>query len=247
MTESNNDLHLTKDELVHLLSDFFHRTLMHYALWFSEARHQLGDKKAYETLDVVWKQSMEIQMKRIAKTLNFELKDNLPAVLYDKPESDIRELLQSLAINWLANDGVWFQAIEFRHGMNEAKRCNDSCWAQFSPFEAWSVKRMLDLPEHGGLQGLKKALQLRLYAFINEQEIVEETNNSFIFRMNKCRVQDARKRKGLDDYPCKSGGLVEYTSFAETIDQRIKTTCIGCPPDKHPEEWYCAWKFSIDE
>ena len=38
-------------------------------------------------------------------------------------------------------------------------------------------------------------------------------------------------------------GLVEYTSFAEIIDNGIKTKCIGCPPDKHPDEWFCAWKF----
>ena len=54
--------------------------------------------------------------------------------------------------------------------------------------------------------------------------------------MNNCRVQSARKRKGLDDYPCKSGGLVEYTSFVEAIDPRIKTECIGCSPDAHPNE-----------
>ena len=65
--------------------------------------------------------------------------------------------------------------------------------------------------------------------------------------MNDCRVQSARKRKGLDDYPCKSGGLIEYTTFAESIDPRIKTECIGCPPDPHPDEWFCAWRFSIEE
>jgi hypothetical protein len=92
---------------------------------------------------------------------------------------------------------------------------------------------------------LKKALQFRLYAFVNEQSFAEETASSFIFRMDECRVQNARKRKGLDDYPCKSGGLVEYTTFAEAIDKRIKTKCICCPPDNHPEEYFCAWKFSI--
>jgi hypothetical protein len=142
---------------------------------------------------------------------------------------------------------VWFQAVENAYGMSEAKRCNDSCWAQFSPFEAWSVKFMLKLPENSGLEGLKKALQYRLYASINVQEIVDETPDSFVFRMVDCRVQSARKRKGLDDYPCKSGGLVEYRSFAETIDKRIQTECIGCPPDKHPKGWYCSWKFFINK
>ncbi len=65
--------------------------------------------------------------------------------------------------------------------------------------------------------------------------------------MMDCRVQSARKRKKLDDYPCKSAGLVEYTTFAETIDSRIHTECIACPPDKHPDDWYCSWRFTIKE
>ena len=97
------------------------------------------------------------------------------------------------------------------------------------------------------LDGLKKALSYRMYAFINVQSIAEETENSFVFRMNDCRVQAARKRKGLDDYPCKSGGMSEYPTFARTIDPRIRTECIGCPPDPHPDEWFCAWRFTLEE
>lgn len=136
--------------------------------------------------------------------------------------------------------------MEFEYGMNDAKRCNDSCWAQFSPFEAWSIRRILNLPEKPGLAGLKKALEYRLYNFINKQSFAEETENNFVFRMNECRVQLARKRKGLADYPCKSGGMVEYTSFAEAIDSRIKTRVIACPPDPHPENYYCSWEFYIE-
>jgi hypothetical protein len=77
------------------------------------------------------------------------------------------------------------------------------------------------------------------------QSIVEETEDSFVFQMNECRVQAARKRKGLDDYPCKSAGLVEYAYFARTIDFRIETECVGCPPDAHPDEWFCAWRFTM--
>ena len=63
--------------------------------------------------------------------------------------------------------------------------------------------------------------------------------------MDNCRVQSARMRKNLPDYPCKSAGLVEYARFAEGIDDRIQTECIGCPPDAHPESWFCAWKFTL--
>ena len=64
-----------------------------------------------------------------------------------------------------------------------------------------------------------------------------------MFRMVDCRVQSARKRKGLPDFPCKSVGLVEYEWFAKTIDPRIETRCICCPPDAHPDDVWCEWEF----
>ena len=104
---------------------------------------------------------------------------------------------------------------------------------------------MLGLGEQPGLEGLKRALAFRNYALLNEQSIHEVDEHSFIFEMNDCRVQSARKRQGLADYPCRSAGLVEFPSFAATIDPRITTQCVGCPPDPHPDTWYCAWKFTL--
>jgi hypothetical protein len=173
------------------------------------------------------------------------MKDGIPSFLLDMDADKLKLLKDRMAKNWLVTDGVWFQTVEFSKGMNDAKRCNDSCWAQFSPVEAHSIGKFLELPENPGLEGLKKALGFRIYESINSQSIVEETGDSFVFQMNRCRVQDARKRKGLDDYPCKSAGLVEYTYFASAIDKRIHTECLGCPPDSHPDEWYCAWKFTL--
>jgi hypothetical protein len=236
---------LSHEETARLSVDFLHRTMMHHAMWFAEVQHQLGREKAWEVLRTAYDRSYGIQMKRLARTLGFEMRDDIPQPLLDLAPDALKALKEAVAINWLANDGVWFQAVEFSRGMFDAKRCNDSCWVKFSPFEAWSIRRFLNLPADPGLDGLKQALRFRLYATINVQSITDETPNSFVFRMNECRVQSARKQKGLEDYPCKSGGVVEYTTFAELIDPRIRTECVGCPPDAHPDDWYCAWRFSI--
>jgi hypothetical protein len=41
--------------------------------------------------------------------------------------------------------------------------------------------------------------------------------------------------------------MVEYPFFATFIDPRIETECVACPPDAHPDEWYCSWKFTLKE
>ena len=247
MIEGTKDANnLTPKENAEFIVDLFHRITMHHVLWFTEVRHQMGEEKALEMLTKATRTSAEIQMKHLSQLLGFSMVDGIPSPLLEMEPEKLDALKTRMAKNWLVGDGVWFQTIEKAEGMNEAKRCNDSCWAHFSPFEAHSIRQLLGLPENSGLNGLKKALGFRVYACINSQSVVDETDESFVFQMNKCRVQDARKRKGLDDYPCKSAGLVEYSYFARAIDSRIKTECIGCPPDIHPPDWYCAWKFSIN-
>ena len=236
---------LSKEGKARLVLDMFHRIMVHHTLWFTEVRHQMGTERALEMLESAREKSYGIQMKRLGKVLGFEMKDGIPAPMLEMSDKELDELVGTVAVNWLANDGVWFLSVEFAHGMNDAKRCNDSCWAHFSPFEAWSIKRFLNLPPNPGLEGLKKALNFRLYGSINVQSFAEEEPESFVFQMNECRVQSARKRKGLEDYPCKTVGLVEYPYFARAVDERIETQCVGCPPDEHPDEWYCAWRFIL--
>ncbi|MDR0425469.1 MAG: DUF6125 family protein [Clostridiales Family XIII bacterium] len=233
-------------ELAVLAVDMLHRAAVHHVFWFKEVEHQMGFEKALEVMEAAYEKSRGIQLKRLGKVLGFSLTDGVPDPLLNMPEEKLRELVGAIGANWLAGDGIWFQAVESGQGMFEAKRCNDTCWAWFSPFEAWSIKRLLGLPQAAGIEGLKRALGLRMYAFINKQEIIDEGPGSILFRMNDCRVQSARKSKGMEDYPCKSAGVVEYTNFARAIDPAITTECVGCPPDGHPDEWFCAWRFSLN-
>ncbi len=156
-----------------------------------------------------------------------------------------RGMLEDAAKLWLAHDGLWFQAVEQSFGMDKAIELDKLAWERFTVIEAKRIMARHNIAPDGGLAALKLALGYRLYAYINVQDIVDETPTSFTFRMTDCRVQSARQRQQMQPFPCKEVGIVEYSLFAQTIDPRIQTECICCPPDpKHPQFW-CAWKFSI--
>jgi len=235
---------LNQNELARFVIQVFRRAILHYGMWFNEVHHQLGLEEAMHTEEEVAASIFPTITKRLSKVLDFNTQNGLPAWLVNMEKEKLIDLIDAMSVNWLANDGVWFQAVENRHDMYTSKRCNDTCWTRYSPLEATMIKSFLQLPEQSGLDGLQQALGFRLYARINEQTM-ERSGDELVFRMVKCRVQEARKRKGLPDYPCKSAGLIEYRTFARAIDPRIKTECIGCPPDEHPEAWVCAWRFYI--
>jgi hypothetical protein len=155
-------------------------------------------------------------------------------------------LLQNFAKNWLAHDGLWFQAVERRYGMETAIQFDTEAWTAFTVIEAKRIMKLHNIEPNSGLEGLKKALRYRLYAVLNKQEVQNETENSFEFYMVDCRVQAARERKNMPLFPCKSVGVEEYAGFARAIDERIKTECIACPPDEEAGKgFYCGWRFSI--
>lgn len=168
-------------------------------------------------------------------------------ILLSLSKDKLINMLEDQAKNWLAHDGLWFQAVERKYGMEKAIELDKEAWITFTQIEAKRIMRQHNLEAGGGIASLKKALQFRLYARINEQSLIEIDDNTLRFEMNDCRVQSARKRKGLDDFPCKPVGIAEYSYFAHTIDPRIRTTIISCPPDPHPEDFYCAWQFTLED
>jgi len=163
----------------------------------------------------------------------------------DLTHEELIGLLTDAAKNWLAHDGLWFRAVEDKFGMETAMELDSKAWEQFTVIEAKRIMKRLEKKPGGGIPALIEALQFRLYARINVQEVIEVSDTRCVFRMKSCRVQDARKKRGLADFPCKPVGIVEYSGFARTIDPRIETRCLTCPPDPHPSDLWCAWEFTI--
>ena len=163
------------------------------------------------------------------------------------PKEELLKLLDAYAKAWQAMDGAYFLAIEKKYGIDAAIEMDKEAWRLFSPIEAKRIMKEFDVEERGGLRALEKALGFRVYARLNEQSCEWTDDRTLQFTMNQCRVQVARGRKGLPDFPCKEVGVIEYTTFAQTIDPRIKTRCVFCPPDDHPTDAYCRWEFTLEE
>jgi hypothetical protein len=159
-------------------------------------------------------------------------------------KENLIELLNMYSKNWLAMDGVWFQSVEQKYGMDEAIEHDKNAWRHYTEIEAARIKKFLRLPERAGIEGLKRALSFRMYANINEDEITVN-QNVLIYRTLDCRVQNARKRKGMALHPCKSVGIIEYTYFAKAIDDRFVCEAVSCYPDITDSTCNCSWKFTL--
>ena len=158
---------------------------------------------------------------------------------------ELLDALKAFAKNWLAHDGCWFLAAEERLGLETAIELDAAAWKRFAVAEARRIIDLFGVGQGGGLQALRRALSLRMYALLNDQRL-EWSDGTQTLRlvMDGCRVQETRRRKGLPAFPCRPVGDVEFASFATTIDSRIVTRCVHCPPDANAGG-ACTWEFTL--
>lgn len=162
------------------------------------------------------------------------------------PKETLVALVEAYARNAIALDGVWFQAAERDAGMDTAMRYDCEAWERFGLTEARRLKALLGLGERPGLEGLAAVLPLRFQSAANESTVRRE-GDAVIYRIEACRVQCARERKGLGFHPCKEVGIVEHPAFARAVDERLTCECLSCHPDITDPTCSCAWKFTLQE
>ena len=77
---------------------------------------------------------------------------------------ELIRIIQDDAKNWLAHDGLWFQAVEQVHGMQPAIDADRAAWEKFTVVEARRIMERLGMAPGGGIPSLVEALKHRLYA-----------------------------------------------------------------------------------
>jgi hypothetical protein len=173
---------------------------------------------------------------------------DLPAesLTQEMDEFELKQAMIDASKLWLAHDGLWFQAVESKYGIDAAIDADREAWKIFTTIEAKRIMERLGIKGNGTIDDLANALRHRLYANINIMRI-QKSNNKLRMTMTDCRVQSARKRKKLDPFPCKAVGIVEYEEFAKCINPKFVTKCVYCPPDDIPDDGYCQWEFELIE
>ena len=59
-------------------------------------------------------------------------------------------------------------------------------------------------------------------------------------------VKETTESSDKYSFPLQQARNQIETEVVALIDSRIKTRCIFCPPDDHPENAFCRWEFSLE-
>jgi len=71
--------------------------------------------------------------------------------------------------------------------------------------------------------------------------------NEVIVSVPHCAPKEARIKKGMPEFSCMEMHQGEFENFARVIDEKIQVECLFAPPDPHPENLFCRWRFVISD
>ncbi len=159
--------------------------------------------------------------------------------------ANLRQYLQFFIKHYRQMDSFWYLYITEMFDEATADRLNERVWDRVAGLGARDIVKRFNIKERG-LKGFVQALRYWPWHIIVGYQI-EEKLDEVILTVPSCPTQEARLKHGLQEYACKEMHQREFVSFAKEVDARIQTKCIFAPPDEHPPEMCCKWRFYLAE
>lgn len=161
------------------------------------------------------------------------------------PKETLAKLIHMFSEHCYLVDGLWFRGVEDEFGLEAALKIDVNIWQRLSSVEAKKIKALFNLGGGGPGEVVWALNFMVLQPCFGPLEVEEKSPSEVIVTWSHCLPQEARKKQGRGEFPCKPTNQTMLENYARIIDPRVKVRCIACPPDPHPAEYWCRWQLTM--
>jgi hypothetical protein len=161
--------------------------------------------------------------------------------LMDERQKDT--FLELVLWHYKVIDGFWFLHVSEAFGQSSAETVVEKVWEDAARLASREIVRRFDINEKG-LKGFARAIALFPMAQLVGYDIAQD-DGAVTICVPHCTAQEARLKHGLGEFKCKEMHRRLFDAFAKEIDPSIKTECLFAPPDPHPSDMFCKWRFTL--